>query len=86
MMRKPPKPEPTAVALAQRDRLLALWVAEKLGKQGADAQAYVDDVLQAEDILHRTSNDLMKARVKISRAQVCAAAEDFLLKAQGSVE
>ena len=32
-------------ATARRNKLLGLWVAEKLGKSGADADAYAKDVV-----------------------------------------
>ena len=35
-------------AEARRNKLLGLWAAEKLGKTGADAQAYVDKLVAAE--------------------------------------
>ncbi|WP_029031502.1 DUF1476 domain-containing protein [Salinarimonas rosea] len=35
-------------AIARRDRLVGLWAAEKLGKTGADADAYARDVVSAD--------------------------------------
>ena len=35
-------------AEARRNKLLGLWVAEKLGKSGADADAYAKEVIAAE--------------------------------------
>lgn len=35
-------------AEARRNRLLGLWVAEKLGKSGSEADAYARDVVTAE--------------------------------------
>jgi hypothetical protein len=35
-------------AEARRNKMLGLWVAEKLGKSGAEAQSYAKDVVAAE--------------------------------------
>jgi hypothetical protein len=35
-------------AIARRNKLLGLWIAERLGKEGDDAQAYARDVVNAE--------------------------------------
>ena len=35
-------------SIARRNKLLGLWVAEKLGKAGADADAYAKEVVAAE--------------------------------------
>jgi hypothetical protein len=35
-------------AVARRNRMLGTWAAEKLGKSGAEAQAYTRDVIAAE--------------------------------------
>ena len=50
---------------ARRNRLLGLWAAEKLGKQGDDAAAYAKEVVRAdfeeagdEDVYRKVSGDL----------------------------
>src|SRR6476659_5366728 len=35
-------------AMARRNKLLGLWAAEKLGKSGAEAEAYSGDVVSAD--------------------------------------
>ena len=35
-------------AIARRNKLLGLWAAEKLGKTGADADAYAMEVVKAD--------------------------------------
>jgi hypothetical protein len=52
-------------ALARRNKLLGLWAAEKLGKTGADADAYAKDVVAADfeesgddDVLRKVAADL----------------------------
>jgi hypothetical protein len=52
-------------AMARRNKLLGLWAAEKLGKSGADAEAYAKSVVMAdfqeagdEDVLRKVRADL----------------------------
>lgn len=55
-------------AQSRRNRLFGLWVAGKLGKQGADADAYAKTVIAAdmekpgsEDVMEKVRDDLDKA-------------------------
>jgi hypothetical protein len=52
-------------AMARRNKLLGLWAAEKLGKSGADADAYARSVVMAdfeeagdEDVFRKLRGDL----------------------------
>jgi hypothetical protein len=52
-------------AMARRNKLLGLWAAEKLGKTGADADAYAKEVVVADfeeagddDVLRKIRADL----------------------------
>ena len=52
-------------AVARRNKLLGLWAAEKLGKTGADADAYAKEVVAADfeesgddDVLRKVAKDL----------------------------
>ena len=52
-------------ANARRNKLLGLWAAEKLGKNGADAEAYAKSVVMADfqeagddDVLRKVKGDL----------------------------
>ena len=52
-------------AVARRNKLLGLWAAEKLGKSGADADAYAKEVVAADfeesgdhDVLRKVAKDL----------------------------
>lgn len=51
-------------ATARRNKLLGLWAAEKLGKSGADAEAYAKEVVKADfeeagddDVLRKVRKD-----------------------------
>ncbi|HEX2726605.1 MAG TPA: DUF1476 domain-containing protein [Beijerinckiaceae bacterium] len=52
-------------ATARRNKLLGLWAAQKLGKSGADAEAYAKSVVLADfqeagddDVLRKVQKDL----------------------------
>ena len=52
-------------AMARRNKLLGLWAAQKLGKSGADADAYAKSVVMADfqeagddDVLRKVKADL----------------------------
>ena len=64
-------------ATARRNRLLGLWVAEKLGRTGADADAYAKEVVKAdveeageEDVFRKVAADLHAAGVEASEHQI----------------
>jgi hypothetical protein len=55
-------------ALAKRNKLLGLWAAEKLGKSGAEAEAYAQEVMKAdlhepgeEDLVRKLAQDFKAA-------------------------
>jgi hypothetical protein len=55
-------------AQSRRNRLFGLWVAAKLGKEGADADAYAKEVV-ASDFQKPGSDDVMeKVRADLDRA------------------
>jgi hypothetical protein len=64
-------------ATARRNKLLGLWAAEKLGKSGADADAYAREVVVAdmeeagdEDVLRKVKRDLDEAGVAQSNQEI----------------
>ena len=64
-------------ANARRNKLLGLWAAEKLGKSGADADAYAKSVVIADfqeagddDVLRKVRGDLEAAGVATSDGEV----------------
>lgn len=57
-------------ATARRNKLLGLWAAQRLGKSGADAEAYAKSVVLAdfqeagdEDVVRKVRGDLEGANV-----------------------
>jgi hypothetical protein len=64
-------------ATARRNKLLGLWVAEKLGKSGAEGDAYAKEVVMSdveeageEDVFRKVKADLDGAKVEVSEHQI----------------
>ena len=77
-------------AMARRNKLLGLWAAEKLGKTGADADAYAKEVVLVdfqeageEDVVRKVSGDL--AEKGVGEAEVRATMSRLLAKAKEDV-
>jgi hypothetical protein len=75
-------------ANARRNKLLGLWVAEKLGKSGADAEAYAKSVVMADfeeagddDVLRKVKKDLDAGGVALDDAIIRKAMTDLLSRA-----
>ena len=58
---------------ARRNKLLGLWVAEQIGLEGAEAEAYARTVVAADflkpgddDVLHKVMADLSAKGVEVS--------------------
>ena len=72
-------------AMARRNRLLGLWVAEKLGKTGADADVYAREVVKSDieeagdhDVLRKVKADLDAAGVPLSEHQIRHKMDDLM--------
>lgn len=72
-------------AMARRNKQLGLWAAEKLGKSGAEAEAYakevvVSDFVEAgdEDVYRKVKADLDAANTGISEHQIRRKMEELL--------
>ncbi len=79
-------------AIARRNKLLGLWAAEKLGKTGADAQAYATEVVRAdfeeagdEDVIRKVAGDFSVASVNVSDAELRLQLLNFLEEAAKQV-
>lgn len=75
-------------AIARRNKLLGLWAAEKLGKTGADADAYAIEVVKSdfeeagdEDVFRKVRGDFTAAGVEQSDHQIRRTMEDLLMQA-----
>ncbi len=80
-------------AMARRNKLLGLWAAEKLGKTGADAEAYAKEVVLADfeeagdnDVLRKVAADLKakgvdEAAIRAQMGTLLAVAVEQIKKA-----
>jgi len=73
---------------ARRNKLLGLWAAEKLGKTGADAEAYAKTVVAAdfeeagdEDVFRKVRQDLEAAGVDQSEHQIRRTMDELMATA-----
>lgn len=72
-------------AEARRNKLLGLWAAARLGKAGADADAYAKEVIAADfeeagdaDVLRKVSADLTAGGVTVSAEELRAKMDELL--------
>jgi len=75
-------------ATARRNKLLGLWAAEKLGKAGADAEAYAKTVIAAdfeesgdEDVFRKVQGDFTAAGVSQSEHQIRRTMDELMAEA-----
>jgi hypothetical protein len=75
-------------AMARRNKLLGLWAAEKLGKSGADADAYAKSVVLADfeeagddDVVRKVSGDFAAASIDQSDHQIRRTMDELLAQA-----
>ncbi len=80
-------------ATARRNKLLGLWAAEKLGKSGADAEAYAKSVVVAdfeeagdEDVVRKVKNDFALASVTVADTEIRTVMTELLIKAADDIQ
>ena len=79
-------------SVARRNKLLGLWVAEKLGKSGPDAAAYAKEVVAAEfdggdaGVIRKAMADLSAKGSAIAEAELGAKMVELLAVAVGQVK
>ena len=80
-------------AMARRNKLLGLWAAEKLGKTGADADAYAKEVVRADfeeagddDVLRKVRADFDAAGVAQSDSQIRGMMDELLVTAVDQIK
>ena len=80
-------------ATARRNKLLGLWAAEKLGKAGADADAYAKAVVLAdfeeagdEDVLRKVKADFVTGNVVVADEEIRKVMTELLLKAAEDIQ
>ena len=80
-------------AVARRNRLLGLWVAEKLGLAGDPANAYAKTIVAAEfeeaggaDLTHTVIRDLAAKGIAITEEQIRQKLDEFFIQAAAQVK
>ncbi|WP_420102860.1 DUF1476 domain-containing protein [Bosea sp. (in: a-proteobacteria)] len=80
-------------ANARRNKLLGLWAAEKLGKSGAEADAYAKTVVVADfeeagddDVLRKVKNDFTLANVTVAETEIRRVMTELLVKAAEDIQ
>jgi hypothetical protein len=80
-------------ATARRNKLFGLWAAEKLGKSGAEAEAYAKEVVLSDlkeagdaDVIAKVSADLKAAGVAASEQQLHSQLIECMATAISQVE
>ncbi len=80
-------------ALARRNKSLGLWAAEKLGKQGEEAEAYARAVVSTDleevgdnDVFRKIRTDLDAAKIGQSDHQIRRIMDELLVKAIDEVK
>lgn len=71
--------------MARRNKLFGLWAAEQLGKSGADADAYANDVVCADfeepgdnDVFRKVRADFDATGVSLSDDQIRSVMDELL--------
>lgn len=79
-------------AMARRNKLLGLWAAEKLGKSGADADAYAKAVIRSdfeepgdEDVFRKIRADFDAANIDQSDHQIRRTMDELMAQAREQV-
>lgn len=79
--------------VARRNRLLGLWVAEKMGLTGADAEAYAMDVVASdldrngdETVFDRIRGDMHSSGLEISEKRVRSQMQELIDEAHKQIK
>jgi hypothetical protein len=80
-------------ASARRNKLLGLWAAEKLGKTGAEAEAYAKTVVMADfeevgddDVLRKVKADFEATHVEQSDHQIRRTMDELMARAIDEIQ
>ena len=80
-------------AMARRNKLLGLWAADKLGKSGADAEAYAKSVVLAdfeeagdEDVVRKVKADFAAGNVAAGDSEIRQVMQDLLSRAAEEIQ
>ncbi len=73
---------------ARRDKLLGLWLAEKMGKTGDEAESYAKEVVIADlkeagdaDVIEKVMADIKEANLSITEDEIVKKLSEFFVAA-----
>ncbi|MDX1709696.1 MAG: DUF1476 domain-containing protein [Rhodovibrionaceae bacterium] len=76
----------------RRDRMLGFWIAEQIGKEGAEAEEYAKEVVRADmklpgddDVVEKVMADLQEAGVDLSEHRLRRKLEELEQEAKQQV-
>jgi hypothetical protein len=80
-------------AMARRNKLFGLWVAEQLGRSGAEADAYARSVVMADfeeagdqDVMRKVRADLEAAGRTVSEADLRRRMDELLVRSAEDIQ
>jgi len=80
-------------ATSRRNKLLGLWAAEKLGKTGDEADAYVREVIRSDmaeagddDVLRKVRGDFQAAGVAQADGEIRRTMDELMAQAIAQIE
>jgi hypothetical protein len=80
-------------AVARRNRMLGMWVAEKLGKSGSAADAYAKDVIAAEfdgagdaSVIAKVMGDLAAQGVPLAEDELRTRMDEWMAQSIAQVK
>ena len=80
-------------ATARRNKLLGLWAAEKLGKAGAEADAYAKEVVVADfeeagdgDVVRKVTGDFAAGGVAVADDELRRVMAELLIRAAEEIQ
>jgi hypothetical protein len=79
-------------ASGMRNRMLALWGAEKMGLNGASSESYavavenmVGGAPSEDDVIRKVLGDLVASKLPVRESEVRGKAEEFLAQARAAL-
>jgi hypothetical protein len=80
-------------AAASRNRMMAMWGAEKMGLSGKTAESYAKAVVRAEgdqpseeDVIRKILGDLTASNIAVRESEVRTKAAEFLAQAREALK
>ena len=80
-------------ATARRNKMLGLWAAEKLGKSGAEADAYAKSVIMADfeeagddDVVRKIKSDFEAAKLGLAESDIRKTMDEVMAQAVAAIK